>query len=134
MLNFHWISNYYRVLYYRPTLLPAFEWPTDMLFNFVGPRSSLSFTPHWRSCVHYQNCQMAETTAVRFKEYNFIFIFPKQLKSLPKLLDGWDHWCTIQRMQLRFHFPKIVVLITKTVRWFRPLLYDSNRATLCSFS
>lgn len=33
-------------------------------------------------------------------------------------------------MQLRFHFPKIVELITKTVRWLRPLLYDSKNETV----
>ena len=88
------------------------------------------FQNNW---THYQNCQMAETTAVRFKEYNFVFIFSKQLNSLSKLSDGWDHCYTIQRMQLRFHFPKIVELITKIVRWLRSLLYDSKNATVFIF-
>ena len=52
------------------------------------------------------------------------------MNSLQKLLDGWDHCCTIQRRQLRFHFPKIVELITKTVRALRPLLYDSKNETV----
>ena len=102
MLNFYWISNYYRVLYYRPTLLPAVEWPTDMLFCWVNKPTKF-------------------------------YTSPKKLFSLPKLLDGWDHCCTIQRMQLCFHFPKIVELITKTVRWLRSLLYDSKNATVFIF-
>ena len=36
-------------------------------------------------------------------------------------------------MPLRFHFPKIVELITKTVRGLRPLLYDSKNETVFIF-